>query len=76
MDLSVVIANKMQIDDYVFRKPSKDKFELFTPDLINSRINRIKNWVGNKYLTIGALYTSGMITVAEYNFPLCYKNII
>ena len=52
-------------DDYVFRKPSKDKFELFTPDLINSRINRIKNWAGNKYLTIGTLYTSGMITMAK-----------
>ena len=49
---------------HIFRIPGKDKFEKFHPSLINSRIGRIKLWVDNKFLTVTALYDSGMIQMA------------
>jgi hypothetical protein len=53
------------IEDYVLRVPNKNKFEIFTPQIINSRIHRIQDWVGNQYLTISSLYMSGMITALK-----------
>ena len=49
---------------HIFRIPGKDKFEKFHPSLFNSRIGRIKVWVKNRYLTVTALYESGMIQMA------------
>jgi len=50
---------------YVLRTPGKNKFELFTPVLVNSRIGRIQEWIGNRFITIGSLYMSGMISMAK-----------
>lgn len=53
------------IGDYVFRIPSRNKIDIFSPQIINSRIHRIQDWVGNQYLTISSLYMSGMITALK-----------
>jgi integrase len=52
------------VEDYVLRIPSKDKFSKFNGQIINSRMVRIQNFVGNQFLTINNLYFSGMITMA------------
>lgn len=46
---------------YIFRIPGKNKFERFTPSILNSRMNRIKKYVGNPYLNYTSLYISGML---------------
>lgn len=51
--------------NYAFRVPGKDKNELFSPILINSRMGRIQKWIGNRFITIHSLYMSGMITMAK-----------
>ena len=53
-----------KVDNYVFRIPIKTKFETFNSILVNSRMQRIQQWVGNEYLTVHSLYMSGMITKA------------
>lgn len=58
---------KMQINKierYVFRVPGKNKFEIFTVNLLGSRMNRFKQWFGNPYLTYTSLRDSGMIQTA------------
>jgi len=49
---------------HIFRIPGKDKFEKFTPSLLNSRMRKIQNVTDNKYLTYTSLYNSGMIQMA------------
>lgn len=53
------------ISNHVFRIPGKNKNELFNSILVNSRMHRIQDWIGNKYITIHSLYMSGMITMAK-----------
>lgn len=52
------------VEDYVFRTPGKNKFEKFTPNLLNSRMRRLQKWLDNPYLTYTSLYMSGMIQLA------------
>jgi len=54
-----------KVGNYVFRVPGKNKYDLFNPVMLNSRMHRIQGYVGNKYLTINSLYFSGMITMAK-----------
>lgn len=54
-----------RIKNTVFRVPGKDKFQYFESNLINSRMNRIQEWVNNEYITITNLYYSGMISMAK-----------
>lgn len=51
------------VEKYVFRVPSKNKYQKFTPTLINSRMRRIQIWTDNPYLTYTSLYMSGMINI-------------
>lgn len=53
------------IGNYVFRVPHKIKTELFTPSLLNSRMSKIKKFIGNPFITIHSLYMSGMISMAK-----------
>ena len=50
---------------HVFRTPGKNKFLLFTPVLINSRMQRIQEWCENRFITVNSLYMSGMISMAK-----------
>jgi len=59
------IINKTgEFSGHVFRIPGKNKFDKFTPTLLNSRMGKIKNIVDNKYLTWSSIYFSGMIQMA------------
>lgn len=53
-----------KVEDYVFRVPSKAKFQVFTPNLLNSRMRRIKIWIGNYYVNTTSIYMSGMLNMA------------
>lgn len=53
------------IGNYVFRIPGKNKKALFTPELVNSRMQRIQEWCGNRFITVQTLYMSGMISMAK-----------
>lgn len=53
------------IDSYVFRIPGSNKLEQFNSSLINLRMTKIQQWLGNEYLTMQSLYMSGMITKAK-----------
>lgn len=53
-----------KVGTYIFRVPGKNKFEKFTPNLLNSRMKRIQKYVDNPYLTYTTLYNSGMIEMA------------
>lgn len=57
-----LVINK--VEDYVFRVPSKRKFMPFTPNLINSRMRRIKLWIGTPYASLTGIYMSGMLNMA------------
>jgi integrase len=50
---------------YVFRTPGKNKFDIFTPSLLNSRMRKIQNVCDNKYLTYSSLYFSGMLQMCS-----------
>ena len=50
---------------HVFRTPGKNKLLLFTPVLINSRMQRIQEWCENRFITVNSLYMSGMISMAK-----------
>ena len=54
-----------RIGNYVFRVPGTKKHKLFNPILVNSRMRKIQEWTGNKYITIHSLYMSGMISMAK-----------
>jgi hypothetical protein len=49
------------IDRYILRKPGKNKFELFTPSLLNSRMRKIQEYCDNKYITYTSIFNSGML---------------
>lgn len=53
-----------KIGNYVFRIPGDKKMSLMKPALISTRMIKIQNWVGNKYLSIYNLYMSGMVDMA------------
>jgi len=52
------------IDRYILRKPGKNKFELFTPSLLNSRMRKIQEYCDNRYITYSSLFFSGMLQMA------------
>lgn len=52
-----------KIDDYVFRIPGKDR--LFWSGFISARVDRIKKWLGDPFLSIDRLYMAGMIHKAK-----------
>lgn len=53
-----------KVENYIFRVPGRNKYELFKPNLLNSRMKRIQKYVGNPYLNYTSLYNSGMIQMA------------
>lgn len=57
-----MIINK--VEDYVFRVPSKNKFNKFSPNILNSRMRKIQKYLDNAYLTITSIYFSGQINMA------------
>lgn len=57
-----LVINKF--DNYVLRVPGTNKFEKFSPNLLNSRMTRIQKYVGNEYLSYTNLYNSGMVQMA------------
>lgn len=61
---NIKINNTGEFSRHVFRTPGKNKYELFTPSLLNSRMRRIQKIVNNPYLTYSSLYFSGMIQMA------------
>jgi hypothetical protein len=53
--------------DYVLRVAARDNGnEPIKPINLNSRINRIKAFWGNPYLTITSVWYSGMLDMAKY----------
>lgn len=46
---------------YIFLIPGKNKFDRFSPSILNSRMGKIQRVVDNKYLTWTSLFNSGMI---------------
>lgn len=54
-----------KVDSYVFRTPGQKKYEPLNANLINSRMHRIQEWIGNKYVTMSSLYFSGMVSMAK-----------
>jgi site-specific recombinase XerD len=59
------------VEDFVFRVPGQDKFEKISPQLISSRMTRMKTWLDNPYLNPTTLYNSGMIDMC---FDLLKEN--
>lgn len=53
-----------KVEHFIFRKPSKNKFEIFDSNILNSRMRRIQTYVDNPYLTYTSLYQSGMLNMA------------
>ena len=53
-----------KVENYVLRVPGKNKYEKFTPNLLNSRMKRIQKYLDNPYLSFTSLYQSGMIQLA------------
>jgi len=53
-----------EVEHFVFRVPSKNKFQIFNPNILNSRMRKIQLWLDNKYLTYSSLYFSGMLNLA------------
>ncbi|MFA7157434.1 MAG: hypothetical protein WC123_07080 [Bacilli bacterium] len=59
------IINKTgEFSGHIFRIPGKNKFDKFTPTLLNSRMGKIKKIVDNNYLTWSSIYFSGMLQMA------------
>lgn len=52
------------VGKYVFRIPGKKRSDKFTPQIMNSRMYRIKKYLGNPYLSFTGLFQSGMIQMA------------
>ncbi len=57
-----LLINK--VENYVLRVPGKNKHQIFTANLLASRIKRIAKYLGNPYITFTSLYQSGMIDSA------------
>jgi len=53
-----------KVESYILRVPGKNKFEKFTPNLLNSRIRRIQRYLDNRYLSYTSLYFSGQLNMA------------
>lgn len=53
-----------KVENYVLRVPGKNKYEKFTPNLLNSRMKRIQKYLDNYYISFTSLYQSGMIQMA------------
>jgi len=53
-----------EVERFVLRVPSKNKFEKFTPNLLNSRMRRLQKYLDNNYLSQTSLYFSGMLNMA------------
>ena len=53
------------LKNYVFRTPAQNKFEQFTPNIVQSRVTRMQKWCNNRFITVNALYMSGMISMAK-----------
>ncbi|MCE5220171.1 MAG: hypothetical protein LLF98_02590 [Clostridium sp.] len=49
---------------HIFRTPGKNKFDSFSPSLLNSRMRKIQTYCDNKYITWSSLYFSGMLQMA------------
>lgn len=56
-----IINRTGEFSRYILRTPGKNKFENFTPSLLNSRMRKIQNVADNKYLTYSSIYFSGML---------------
>lgn len=54
-----------KVGNLVFRKPGKDKFEPFSPNTVQQRMQRIQKWCENRFITVNSLYMSGMISMAK-----------
>ncbi len=61
---NMIINKTGEFSGHVFRKPGKNKFDKFSRTLFNSRFGRIKEWVGNDYITPTSIYQSGMLQMA------------
>jgi len=53
-----------QVEDYVLRVPSMKKFQIFTPNLLNSRMRRMQIYLDNSQISFTSLYRAGMIQMA------------
>ncbi len=53
-----------KLENFVFRVPSKNKFEQFTPNLLNSRMRRMQKYLDNPYLTYTSIFMSGILNMA------------
>jgi len=53
-----------RVEDYVLCVPSLKKFQKFTSNLITSRMSRMQKYLDNPYLTVSAIYMSGMVQLA------------
>lgn len=52
-------------ENYVLRIPGKNKFQRFTPSILNSRLRRIQRYLDNRYITYTSIYMSGMASMAK-----------
>lgn len=50
---------------YVFRTPAKTKFEKFTPNIVQARVQKMQEWCNNRFITVNSLYMSGMVSMAK-----------
>ena len=53
-----------KVEHFVFRVPSKNKFQIFNTSILNSRMRKIQKYLGNPYITVTGLYFSGMLNLA------------
>lgn len=53
------IINK--VENFVYRVPGKNRYDKFTRSLLGSRMDRIKKWVDNRFITFTSLKESGII---------------
>lgn len=49
------------VENYVLRVPGKNKYQIFTANLLVSRMRRIAKYLDNPYITFTSLYQSGML---------------
>lgn len=55
-----MIINK--VEHFIFRTPGSKKFEIFNPQILNSRMRRIQGYLGNSYISYTSIYMSGMLS--------------
>jgi hypothetical protein len=54
-----------KVEHLVFRKPGQNKYDPFTPSIVQQRIRRIQEWCNNRFITVNSLYMSGMVSMAK-----------